>query len=82
MNKNKEKEKENKKELPEFLYAMKIKTAIYAFVLYLLLSNNTAFKILNMIFNNSIVLINDKNEPSILARFIMAFIIAAILFIF
>jgi|LakMenE01Jun11ns_1017448.scaffolds.fasta_scaffold9117762_1 hypothetical protein len=79
---NKNKEKENKKELPEFLYAMKIKTAIYAFVLYLLLSNNTAFKILNMIFNNSIVLINDKNEPSILARFIMAFIIAAILFIF
>jgi hypothetical protein len=61
---------------------MKLKTAIYAFVLYLLLSNNTAFKILNMIFNNSIVLINDKNEPSILARFIMAFIIAAILFIF
>jgi hypothetical protein len=79
---NKNKEKENKKELPEFLYAMKIKTAIYAFVLYLLLSNNTAFKILNMIFNNTIVLINDKNEPSILARFIMAFIIAAILFIF
>jgi hypothetical protein len=79
---NKNKEKENKKELPDFLYAMKIKTAIYAFVLYLLLSNNTAFKILNMIFNNSIVLINDKNEPSILARFIMAFIIAAILFIF
>jgi len=82
MNKNKEKENKKEKELPEFLYVMKLKTAIYAFVLYLLLSNNTAFKILNMIFNNSIVLINDKNEPSILARFIMAFIIAAILFIF
>jgi hypothetical protein len=74
--------KNNQKEKPDFLYVMKIKTAIYGFVLYLLLSNDTAFKILNMIFNNSIVLLNDKNEPSILARFIMAFIIAVCLFIF
>ena len=73
--------KNNKKEIPDFLYSMKIKTAVYGFVLYLLLSNNTAFKILNMIFNNSIILLNDKNEPSILARFIMAFIIAVCLFI-
>ena len=71
-----------KKEKPDFLYVMKIKTAIYGFVLYLLLSNDTAFKILNIIFNNSNVLLNDKNEPSILARFIMAFIIALCLFIF
>jgi hypothetical protein len=74
--------KNNKKEIPDFLYSMKIKTAVYGFVLYLLLSNNTAFKILNMIFNNSIILLNDKNEPSILARLIMAFIIAFCLFIF
>ena len=74
--------KNNKKEIPDFLYAMKIKTAVYGFVLYLLLSNNTAFKILNMIFNNSIILLNDKNEPTILARLIMAFIIAFCLFIF
>jgi hypothetical protein len=74
--------KNNKKEIPDFLYGMKIKTAVYGFVLYLLLSNNTAFKILNMIFNNSIILLNDKNEPSILARLIMAFIIAFCLFIF
>jgi hypothetical protein len=77
MNKNKK-----DKEIPEFLYVMKLKTAIYGFILYLLLSNEIAFKILNMIFNNSIVLLNDKNEPSILARFIMAFIIAVCLFIF
>jgi hypothetical protein len=74
--------KNNQKDKPDFLYVMKIKTAIYGFVLYLLLSNDIAFKILNMIFNNSIVLLNDKNEPSILARFIMAFIIAFCLFIF
>ena len=70
------------KKLLNFLYVMKLKTAIYGFILYLLLSNNTAFKILNMIFNNSLKLLNDKNEPSILARIIMAFIIAIILFIF
>ena len=74
--------KDEKKKLPDFLYVMKLKTAIYGFILYLLLSNNTAFKILNMIFNNSLKLLNDKNEPSILARIIMAFIIAIILFIF
>jgi len=74
--------KDEKKKLPDFLYVMKLKTAIYGFILYLLLSNNTAFKILNMIFNNSLKLLNDKNEPSILARIIMAFIIAIILFTF
>jgi Ni,Fe-hydrogenase I cytochrome b subunit len=74
--------KEKNKKLPDFLYIMKLKTAIIGFILYLLLSTNTAFKFLNMIFNNSLKLLNDKNEPSILARIIMAFIIAIILFIF
>jgi hypothetical protein len=74
--------KEKNKKLPDFLYIMKLKTAIIGFILYLLLSTNTAFKLLNMIFNNSLKLLNDKNEPSILARIIMAFIIAIILFIF
>lgn len=76
---NKEKEK---KQLPHFLYGMKIKTAIYAFILFMLLSNQTAFLILDMIFNNYIKLLNDKNEPTILARLIMSFILAFILFIF
>ena len=74
--------KEKNKKLPDFLYIMKLKTAIIGFILYLLLSTNTAFKLLNIIFNNSLKLLNDKNEPSILARIIMAFIIAIILFIF
>jgi len=75
------KEKE-KKQLPDFLYGMKIKTAIYGFILFMLLSTHTAFVILNMIFNNYIQLLNDKNEPTILARFIMSFILAFLLFIF
>ena len=72
----------NKKKLPDFEYKMKLKAAIIGAVFYLLLSTQTAFKIMGIIFNNSLKLLNDKNEPSILARIIMAFIIAIILFIF
>jgi hypothetical protein len=72
----------NKKKLPDFEYKMKLKTAIYGFVLYLLLSSNTAFKLLGILFNNSLQLLNDKNEPSILAKIIMASFIAFILFFF
>jgi hypothetical protein len=74
--------KEQKKKLPEFLYVMKLKTAIYGFILYLLLSSSYAFKFLNMIFNNSLKLLNEKNEPSIIAKIIMAFFLAIILFFF
>lgn len=85
MNKE-DKNRDKEKKLPDFLYVLKLKTAIYGFILYLLLSNEMAFKtlnmIFNMIFNNSLKLLNDKNEPSILARIIMAFILAIILFIF
>jgi len=70
------------KKLPDFEYKMKFKSAIYGFILFLLLSNNTAVKILGMIFNNSLQLLNDKNEPSILAKIIMASIIAFVLFFF
>jgi len=72
----------NEKKLPDFEYKMKLKTAIYGFVLYLLLSSNTAFKLLGLLFNNSLELLNDKNEPSILAKIIMASFIAFILFFF
>jgi|UniRef100_A0A6C0LGA2 hypothetical protein len=72
----------NKKKLPDFEYKMKLKTAIYGFVLYLLLSSNTAFKLLGLLFNNSLQLLNDKNEPSILAKIIMASFIAFVLFFF
>lgn len=74
--------KEKNKKLPDFLYVMKLKTAIYGFILYLLLSSTMAFKILNMIFNNSLKLLNEKNEASIMAKIIMAFILAIILFLF
>ena len=73
-----------KKEI-DFNYTLKLRTAIIGFVLYLLLTTTTSFKILHLIlmtaFNN-IDIINDKNEPSFLAKLIMAIIIAIILFIF
>lgn len=71
-----------KQKLPKFLYLLKLKTAIYAFVFFLLLSSEYAYQLLNMIFNNSLILLNNKKEPSILARNIMALILAIIIFIF
>lgn len=71
-----------KEKLPKFLYLLKLKTAIYGFVFFLLLSSEYAYKLLNMIFNDSLILLNNKNEPSILARVIMALILAIIIFIF
>lgn len=71
-----------KEKLPKFLYLLKLKTAIYGFVFFLLLSSEYAYYFLNMVFNNSLILLNNKNEPTILARNIMALILAIILFIF
>jgi hypothetical protein len=57
---------ENKKE--QFLYKMKLKSAIYVFILFLLLSDNKTYMILNLILP-SFDIINDKNEL-FLSRFI------------
>ena len=74
------------KEKKDFLYSMKLRTAIIGFILYLLLSSTLAFKILQLIFtnifNNHFEIINEKNEATILSKLIMASIIAIILFIF
>jgi len=76
---NKIEEKKN-----HFQYQAKLRTGIIGFILFLLLSTTTAYKILNLIMNqfNNIEIINEKNEPSIFARFIIAFIIGIVLFIF
>ena len=44
-----------KQKLPKFLYLLKLKTAIYAFIFFLLLSSEYAYQFLNMIFNNSLL---------------------------
>ena len=71
--------KENKKE--EFLYKMKLKSAIYVFILFLLLSHDKAYMILNLILP-SFDIINDKNEPTLLAKCMIAFLFSLIIFIF
>ena len=72
-------QQENKKE--EFLYKMKLKSAIYVFVLFLLLSNDKTYTILNLILP-SFDILNDKNEPTLLAKCIIAFLFSLIIFIF
>lgn len=75
-------------EKKEFLFSLKIKTAIIGAILYFCLSSNVSFSILNLIlsaiFNNhnNLDIITEKNEPSVLARFIMSIIILISLFIF
>jgi hypothetical protein len=69
-----------------FQYKLKLRTAIIGFVLYLLLSTETSFKILHLLLNASLsfsyFLKEQNNEITFLDKFIMAFIIAIILFIF
>jgi len=82
MNKN----NENVNEKEPFLYVLKFRTAIYSFILFVLLSNKIAFNVLNVIisslFNNRIEIFNDKNEITLLASFIMAVFFALCIFIF
>jgi len=77
------KELEEKK---EFMYSMKLRTAIIGFILFLLLSTQVSYKILQTIFNNFFhnqsLILNEKNNPTFFSKLIMASIIAIILFIF
>jgi hypothetical protein len=76
------KEKENK----DFYYTMKLRTAIIGFVLFLILSSQISYNVLQTIYtninNNPLIILNEKNKPTFISKFIMAFILAFILFIF
>jgi len=73
-------------EKKDFMYSMKLRTAIIGFVLFLLLSSPISYQILQTIFNNfydnKSLIINEKNNPTFFSKLIMAFIIAIILFTF
>lgn len=70
-------------EIHKFQYKLKFRTAIIGFILYLLLTTKTSFKILHLILNASFHFPGEQNnENSFLDKIIMAFIIAVILFIF
>lgn len=75
----------NKREFPKFSYTNKFKSAVYAFILFILLSNKISYKITNIIFSlftkrNDII--NDDGDPLPLGIFINAFILAVLIFIF
>jgi len=69
----------------DFYYTLKLRTALIGLISYLLLSSMTAFKVLQIIISSTIFdiqIIDEKKEPTILARLIMSLIIAILLFIF
>lgn len=73
-------------EKKDFMYSMKLRTAIIGFILFLLLSSPISYQVLQTIFNNfydnQSLIINEKNNPTFFSKLIMASIIAIILFIF
>lgn len=71
--------------LDDFHYSRKIKLAVIASVLFLLLSNKVAYKILDIILNvftNNVKVIDDNECPQIIGIMIMSLIIGIVIFIF
>lgn len=78
-------QKDQNKILNDFQYKNKFKSAIIAFILFIVLSNKVSYKVLNIIltsFNNSIEVLNENEEPLILGTVILAFILGIVIFIF
>ena len=67
------------------IYITKLKTAIYAFVLFLILSSTSAYRILDIILKlitpNIEIIDEDCGEPALLGRVIMGSMMSIILFI-
>lgn len=73
------------KKQESFQYVSKFKSAIYAAILFILLSHRVAYKVLDLIvkvFTSSIDIIDENENPQILGTLIFACIIAAVIFIF
>lgn len=69
----------------DFEYKNKFKSAIYVFILFIILSNKVAYKILDLIikvFSNKIEIIDECETPLFLGILIMAFLFAIIIFLF
>jgi hypothetical protein len=67
------------------IYITKFKTSLYTFVLFLLLSSTSAYRILDIILKlitpNIDIIDEDCGEPALLGRVIMGTILSIILFI-
>jgi len=75
-----------KEEKKDFYYSMKLRTSIIGFLLFIILSSQLSYQILQTIFlsfnNNPLIILNEKNKPTFISKLIMAFIIGFVLFIF
>jgi hypothetical protein len=72
-----------KEKKEDFLYVEKFRSAVFAFILFIILSTKVAYNIINMILTsvfNNIQLLNEKNEPNHLAIFINALLIGIFIF--
>lgn len=72
------------KEMPAFSYTAKFKTAVYAFILFIVLSHKVFYKIINIIygiFTSRNDIINHDGDPMPLGVFINALIMGIVLFI-
>ena len=78
--------KKNKVEgLRDFQYSNKFKSAIIAFLLFIILSNKLSYKVLNLIltsFNNNIQIIDEDENPLFLGTIMLGVIVGIIIFIF
>ena len=73
------------KDHQSFQYTNKIKSALYAFILFIILSHKVAYKVLDLIlkvFTSKIEIINDEENPQLLGTLIMAFIVGLVIFVF
>ena len=67
-----------------FQYISKFKSALYASVLFVILSHKVAYKVLDLIlkvFTSSIEVIDDSENPQILGTIIMAIIVGFVVFL-
>jgi hypothetical protein len=67
-----------------FQYVNKFKSALYASILFVLLSHKVAYKVLDLIikvFVSSIDVIDENENPQILGTIIMALVIGFVIFI-
>lgn len=80
-----EKKKTGQTRDDSFQYINKLRSALLASLLFLILSNHVSYKILDLIFssfsNNQHVL-DDENNVTFVGNFTMAFIIAILVFVF
>lgn len=74
-----------KKKNIDFQYGNKFRSAVYAAVFFILLSQKVSYKILDLIlkvFSHRIDVIDDDDNPQFIGTIIMAFVIGMIIFLF